>query len=220
MTRNNLEKRISLLTSELAEVGTLVEKQIYDSIIALKSNDLELANEIIKNDDKVDLINRRVEEKCLKLMATESPLATDLRKIFATSKIVTDLERMADYAVDICKITKRVSNLNIDLDREYEAIKNMFEVLKVMIKKSIDAFIKGDAEEALEICKLDDEVDNIYRSLFTEVLKDMAKDEDMINKGTQILFVSKYLERVGDHVTNICEWIIFSTKGDYVDLNE
>lgn len=220
MTRNNLEKRISLLTSELAEVGTLVEKQIYDSIIALKSNDLELANEIIKNDDKVDLINRRVEEKCLKLMATESPLATDLRKIFATSKIVTDLERMADYAVDICKITKRVSNLNIDLDREYEAIKNMFEVLKVMIKKSIDAFIYGDAEEALEICKLDDEVDNIYRSLFTEVLKDMAKDEDMINKGTQILFVSKYLERVGDHVTNICEWIIFSTKGDYVDLNE
>lgn len=220
MTRNNLEKRISLLTSELAEVGTLVEKQIYDSIIALKSNDLELANEIIKNDDKVDLINRRVEEKCLKLMATESPLATDLRKIFATSKIVTDLERMADYAVDICKITKRVSNLNIDLDREYEAIKNMFEVLKVMIKKSIDAFIKGDAEEALEICKLDDEVDNIYRSLFTEVLKDMTKDEDMINKGTQILFVSKYLERVGDHVTNICEWIIFSTKGDYVDLNE
>ena len=217
MTRNNLEKRISLLTSELAEVGTLVEKQIYDSIIALKSNDLELANEIIKNDDKVDLINRRVEEKCLKLMATESPLATDLRKIFATSKIVTDLERMADYAVDICKITKRVSNLNIDLDREYEAIKNMFEVLKVMIKKSIDAFIYGDAEEALEICKLDDEVDNIYRSLFTEVLKDMAKDEDMINKGTQILFVSKYLERVGDHVTNICEWIIFSTKGDYVD---
>ena len=220
MTRNNLEKRISLLTSELAEVGTLVEKQIYDSIIALKSNELELANEIIKNDDKVDLINRRVEEKCLKLMATESPLATDLRKIFATSKIVTDLERMADYAVDICKITKRVSNLNIDLDREYEAIKNMFEVLKVMIKKSIDAFINGDAEEALEICKLDDEVDNIYRSLFTEVLKDMAKDEDMINKGTQILFVSKYLERVGDHVTNICEWIIFSTKGDYVDLNE
>ena len=191
MTRNNLEKRISLLTSELAEVGTLVEKQIYDSIIALKSNDLELANDIIINDDKVDLINRRVEEKCLKLMATESPLATDLRKIFATSKIVTDLERMADYAVDICKITKRVSNLNIDLDREYEAIKNMFEVLKVMIKKSIDAFIKGDAEEALEICKLDDEVDNIYRSLFTEVLKDMTKDEDMINKGTQILFVSK-----------------------------
>ena len=220
MTRNNLEKRISLLTSELAEVGTLVEKQIYDSIIALKSYDVELVNEIIKNDDKVVLINWRVEEKCLKLMATESPLATDLRKIFATSKIVTDLERMADYAVDICKITKRVSNLNLDLDREYEAIKNMFEVLKVMIKKSIDAFINGDAEEALEICKLDDEVDNIYRSLFTEVLKDMTKDEDMINKGTQILFVSKYLERVGDHVTNICEWIIFSTKGDYVDLNE
>ena len=89
-----------------------------------------------------------------------------------------------------------------------------------MIGKSIEAFVDGNVEEAYEICKMDDKVDILYRGLFNEMLKKMAKDETMINRGAQILFASKYLERVGDHVTNICEWIIFSKKGDYVDLNE
>ena len=161
MTRNLLDKRMKLLKSELAEMGSLVEKQIYNSIEAFKNKDMVLAKQVMDNDDKVDELNRKIEEQCLKLMAMESPVATDLRKIFTTSKIVTDLERMADYAVDI-----------------------------------------------------------LYRGLFNDMLKKMAKDESIINKGAQMLFASKYLERVGDHVTNICEWIIFSSKGDYVDLNE
>ena len=172
MTRNLLEKRMQLLTSELAEMGSLVEKQLYNSIEAFKNKDMVLAKKVIENDDKVDELNKKIEEQCLKFMAMESPVATDLRKIFTTSKIVTDLERMADYAVDICKIAQRV------------------------------------------------ELDILYRGLFNDILKKMAKDETIINKGAQILFASKYLERVGDHVTNICEWIIFSSKGDYVDLNE
>ena len=148
----------------------------------------------------------------------ESPVATDLRKIFTTSKIVTDLERMADYAVDICKIAKRVEG-DI-LGEECQPIWQMVDILRKMIKKSIEAFVAGDVDAAYEICKMDDEVDILYRGLFNYMLKKMAKDESIINKGAQILFASKYLERVGDHVTNICEWIIFSAKGDYVDLNE
>lgn len=218
MTRNVLDKRMKLLTAELAEMGSLVEKQIYNSIEAFKSKDMKLAEEVMKNDDKVDALNRKIEEQCLKLMAMESPVATDLRKIFTTSKIVTDLERMADYAVDICKITKRVE-FEV-LGEECEPIWQMVDILRSMIKESIEAFVNNDSEAAYEICKMDDEVDIIYRGLFGEVLKKMAKDESIINKGTQILFASKYLERVGDHVTNICEWIIFSSKGDYVDLNE
>ena len=197
MTRNLLDKRMKLLISEIAEMGSLVEKQIYNSIEAFRNKDMELATQVMNNDDKVDELNRKIEEQCLKLMAMESPVATDLRKIFTTSKIVTDLERMADYAVDICKIAKRVEG-----------------------KKSIEAFVAGDVDAAYKICKMDDEVDILYRGLFSDMLKKMVKDETIINKGAQILFASKYLERVGDHVTNICEWIIFSAKGDYVDLNE
>lgn len=218
MTRNLLDKRMKLLTAELAEMGSLVEKQIYNSMEAFKNKDMELVKKVMENDDKVDALNKKIEEQCLKFMAMESPVATDLRKIFTTSKIVTDLERMADYAVDICKITKRVEH--DVLGEECEPIWQMVDVLISMIKKSLEAFVNGDVDAAYEICKMDDEVDILYRGLFSDMLKKMAKDETIINKGAQILFASKYLERVGDHVTNICEWIIFSSKGDYVDLNE
>ena len=218
MTRNLLEKRMQLLISELAEMGSLVEKQLYNSIEAFKNKDMVLAKKVIENDDKVDELNKKIEEQCLKFMAMESPVATDLRKIFTTSKIVTDLERMADYAVDICKITQMVE-LDI-LGEECEPVWQMVDILRKMIKRSLEAFVTGNVKEAYEICKMDDEVDILYRGLFNDILKKMAKDETIINKGAQILFASKYLERVGDHVTNICEWIIFSSKGDYVDLNE
>ena len=218
MTRNLLEKRMQLLTSELAEMGSLVEKQLYNSIEAFKNKDMVLAKKVIENDDKVDELNKKIEEQCLKFMAMESPVATDLRKIFTTSKIVTDLERMADYAVDICKIAQRVE-LDI-LGEECEPVWQMVDILRKMIKRSLEAFVTGNVKEAYEICKMDDEVDILYRGLFNDILKKMAKDETIINKGAQILFASKYLERVGYHVTNICEWIIFSSKGDYVDLNE
>ena len=218
MTRNVLDNRMKALIYELAEMGSLVEKQLYDSIEAFKNRDMILVEKIMKNDDKIDELNKKIEERCLKSMAMESPVATDLRKIFTTSKIVTDLERMGDYAVDICKITKRMEQEPIG--EECEPIWEMVDILIKMIGKSIEAFVDGNVEEAYEICKIDDKVDILYRGLFTDMLKKMSKDEAMINRGTQILFASKYLERVGDHVTNICEWIIFSKKGDYVDLNE
>lgn len=218
MTRSLLDKRVKMLMTQLSEMGSLVEKQIYNSIEAFRNKDMELAKEITENDDKVDELNKKIEEQCLKLMAMESPVATDLRKIFTASKIVTDLERIGDYAVDICKIAKRVE-FDV-LGTECEPIWQMVDILRKMIKKSVEAFVSGDIDSAYEICKMDDEVDILYRGLFNDMIKKMAKDEAMINKGTQILFASKYLERVGDHVTNICEWIIFYKKGDYVDLNE
>ena len=203
MTRNLLEKRMQLLTSELAEMGSLVEKQLYNSIEAFKNKDMVLAKKVIENDDEVDELNKKIEEQCLKFMAMESPVATDLRKIFTTSKIVTDLERMADYAVDICKVAQRVE-LDI-LGEECEPVWQMVDILRKMIKRSLEAFVTGNVKEAYEICKMDDEVDILYRGLFNDILKNMAKNETIINKGAQILFASKYLERVGDHVTNICE---------------
>lgn len=213
-----MRNKIKLLNVELMEMATLVEKQIYDSVLALKNQDLELANKIIKNDDIVDNFQKEIEDKCIKIIATESPVAKDLRNVYTTSKIVTDLERIADYAVDICKIVKRVEG--VSFSEEISPIWEMVDIVRSMIKTAIEAFIKGDLEAAYKICDMDDRVDVIYQGMFEIVLKKMVKDESMINQGTQILFASKYLERVGDHVTNICEWIIFSKKGNYVDLNE
>lgn len=213
-----MSNKIKLLNSELIEMASLVEKQIYDSMTALKDQDLDLAKKVMKNDDKVDDLQKEIEEKCVKFMATESPVARDLRSIYTTSKIVTDLERMADYAVDICKIVPRVKGVNFS--NEIAPIWQIVDIIISMIKLAIEAYVKGDEKAAYEICDMDDRVDEIYQGMFEIVLKKMGKDESMINQGTQILFASKYLERIGDHVTNICEWIIFSKKGNYVDLNE
>lgn len=218
MMREVMSNKIKLLNSELIEMASLVEKQIYDSMTALKDQDLDLAKKVMKNDDKVDDLQKEIEEKCVKFMATESPVARDLRSIYTTSKIVTDLERMADYAVDICKIVPRVRGVNFS--NEIAPIWQIVDIIISMIKLAIEAYVKGDEKAAYEICDMDDRVDEIYQGMFEIVLKKMGKDESMINQGTQILFASKYLERIGDHVTNICEWIIFSKKGNYVDLNE
>ncbi|MBQ6820129.1 MAG: phosphate signaling complex protein PhoU [Clostridium sp.] len=218
MMREVMSNKIKLLNSELIEMSSLVEKQIYESMIALKNQDVDLAKNVMKNDDKVDELQKIIEEKCIKFMATEFPLAKDLRNIYTTSKIVTDLERMADYAVDICKIVPRIKG--VKFSNEISPIWELVDIINSMIKSSIEAYINGDEKAAYEICNMDDKVDMIYQGMFNIVLKKMGKEEEMINQGTQILFASKYLERIGDHVTNICEWIIFSKKGNYVDLNE
>lgn len=218
MMRKLMSDRVKLLNNDLVNMASLVEKQIYDSITALKEQDVVLAEKIIKNDDKVDDMHKEIEEKCVKFMAIESPVAKDLRRIYTTSKIVTDLERMADHAVDICKIVKRLKG--VSFVEEILPIWRMADIVIEMIKKSIEAYINGDVDAAYEICNMDDSVDSIHEGMFETVLKKMAKDENAINQGTQILFISKYMERIGDHVTNICEWIIFSKKGTYVDLNE
>jgi len=217
--RDVMRNKIKMLNSELMEMATLVEKQIYNSIKSLKNKDIALANLVIKDDDKVDDFQRDIEEKCIKIMATESPVAKYLRSVYTTSKIVTDLERMADHAVDIAKITTKLEGVTLS-DDVMNRIWEMVDIVTSMIKKAIEAYINGDVDYAYEICNMDDKVDDLYRGVFEIVIKKMISDNSMINQGTQILFVSKYLERIGDHVTNICEWIVFSKKGKYVDLNE
>lgn len=220
MTRGSQAARVKTINRELLNMASLVEKQIYESMVCLKNYDLEKAEQVIKGDDKVDEMQRAIEEECIKFIATEQPLATDLRRVFTASKIVTDLERMADYAVDICKITKRIGGNLKSFNAGSDKLWEMDKKVRSMIKSSIDSHINEDHEMAYRICERDDEIDAFYKSLFTNLINAIKVDESLIDKGTQLLFVIKYLERIGDHVTNICEWTIFSKTGVYVDLNE
>ena len=218
MIRGMLDVKINELNEELLDMASLVETQVFDSIVALKNQNIELAEDVIKNDDRVDELNRSIEEKCVKFIATESPLAKDLRNIYTTSKVVTDLERIADHAVDICKVAKRIKGINIEI--ETAPLWEMVDIVSKMIREAVEAYVNGDDKAAYEICNKDDMVDNLYQGMFERILLKMSKDDTLVIQGTQLLFASKYLERIGDHVTNICEWVIFSKKGKYVDLNE
>ncbi|MDR5586858.1 MULTISPECIES: phosphate signaling complex protein PhoU [Clostridium] len=218
MTRESQDARVKEINRQLLKMTSLVEKQIHDSMVSLKNHDSDMADKVIKYDDKVDELQKIIEEDCIKFIAMEQPLATDLRRVFTASKIVTDLERMADHAVDICKITKRLDRVVFK-----ENISELWDMeirVREMIGLAIDSYIRDDVKFAYKICKMDDAIDDLYKRLFGVCINEIKKNENLINQGTQLLFVIKYLERIADHVTNICEWTIFSKNGTYVDLNE
>ncbi len=220
MTRGSQNIRVNNINKQLLTMANLVEQQICQSMLSLKNHDEELADNIINGDDKIDELQKLIDEQCIKFIAAEQPLATDLRKVMTASKIATDLERMADHAVDICKITKKMDGNIKSFGRSSETLWEMEKKVREMIGLAINAHIDDDDELAYKICKKDDEIDSFYQALFTKFISEIKLDESLIEKGIRLLFVIKYLERIGDHVTNICEWTIYSKSGAYVDLNE
>ncbi|WP_102400602.1 phosphate signaling complex protein PhoU [Haloimpatiens massiliensis] len=218
MVREVFKAKLEELHRDLLRMGSVAEKQISLSIEGLIKQEDTLAKKIIKDDDIVDNMQKEIEDKCIKLIAMQQPLASDLRYIFTTSKIVTDLERIADHAVDIAKITIILKN-EVYI-KELIDIPRMAEIVQDMLIDALNAYIDKDVDKAYFVCRLDDKVDAIYKQVFSELLIIMMKDINTINQATQFLFICKYLERIADHITNICEWTIYLVTGEQVDLNE
>lgn len=210
--------KINAINSKLKYMSELVVNHLEATMTAIHINDKELAKSCIESDNEIDNLQKEIEEDCIKFIATEQPLAKDLRRVFTASKIVTDLERMADLVVDICKVVYK-GDFTRFLDQA-NGIWEMEKEIKNMLTLAMDAYLERDMSSAYDICKLDDNIDKLYKEVFKNTLQYVKDNENEVELGTQILFVSKYLERIGDHITNICEWIIFSKTGEYVDLNE
>lgn len=215
--RHHYIEALENLQHELLRMGCLMEDAVKKSIQALVRQDADLAREVIEADDELDELEHAIESRCIKLIATEQPVARDLRIIFTALKIITDLERMADHAVDIAKIAIRLA------DEVY--IKPLIDIPRMadlaigMVKDSLDAYVREDARMAEEICKRDDVVDGIYSQIFRELLTYMMQDPHNISQATYFLFVGKYLERIADHATNVCEWVIYVDTGEHNELN-
>jgi phosphate transport system protein len=218
MTRASFDAGLEQIHNDILTMGSIVEKQIYKCIEALVNQDCDLAEKVIKDDDLVDNLQKVIENKCVMLIATQQPLAHDLRTIFTSTKIVTDLERIADHAVDISKIAIRLKGQTYI--KELVHIPQMADIAKEMIKLSIDAYIEADTEKAYSTCKMDDKMDTLYKEVLNELLLLMSEDSTTVNQGSQLLFVCKFLERVADHTTNICEWTVYLVTGEQIDLND
>lgn len=218
MTRDYFDNELQELQLALIKMSSIVEESLSNSIKALKKQDIALAEKVIESDDLIDKMELQIEEKCLKLIALQQPIAKDLRIIATALKIITDLERIGDHAVDIAKITKRLSNERYV--KELIDIPRMTYIVTGMVKDSIDAYVKLDVAKAKEVSKRDDEIDALHAQIFRELLLLMMEDPKKINQSTYFLFVSQYIERIADHVTNICEWIIYAVTGEHIDLNE
>lgn len=218
MTRGSFDVNLKIVHDDVLTMGNIVENQIFQCIEALANQNYDLAEKVIKNDDLVDNLQKKIEDQCIKLIATQQPLAHDLRAIFTTIKVVTDLERIADHAVDIAKITLRLKGEKYI--KELVDIPTMANTVKEMIKLSINSYVEGDVDTAYSTCKMDDEIDAIFKKVFNELLVIMSSDSSTVNQASQFLFVCKFLERIADHTTNICEWTIYLVTGEQIDLNE
>lgn len=211
MTRIELDRGLRELQDETLLLGSMVEKAIERAIDALKRRDLELSRRVVEEDVLINRKRFEIEERCVAIIATQEPVARDLRYIVAVLYIIVDLERMADHAKGIGKISLMMGDQPplkplIDIPR-------MAQKATDMLRRSLDALIARDADAARQICAEDDEVDGLYDQVYRELLIFMLKDPRTIDPATHLLWVAHNLERIADRVTNIAERVIFLVTG-------
>ncbi|CDF58938.1 phosphate signaling complex protein PhoU [Thermobrachium celere] len=215
--REHLDQKLTRLNHDLIKMGAMVEEIIDKAIVSLKNQDLEMAKSIYTDDDAIDEMELSIEKDCLNLIALQQPIAKDLRRIASALKIITDLERIGDHAVNIAKVTLEIGKE--PLMKPLIDIPKMAEICQRMIKLSLDAFVNQDVELARKVAEMDQEVDDLYDIVIKEVFEYISRDSKFLNQGIKLLFVGRYLERVADHTTNICERIIYMVTGERVEIN-
>ncbi len=210
----SFDKELKELKEKLLYEGAMVERAIKEAITALLERDSSLAEKVISDDELVNAKEVEIDEFCLKLLALRQPAAKDLRFITTAIKINYDLERIGDMAVNICE---RVLELNQEPQlKPYIDLPKMAETVQLMLKESLDAFVKEDVELAWKVTRDDEIVDHLHDQIFRELLTYMMQDFKAISRATRLLFISKYLERIADHAVNIAELVIFMVEGKII----
>jgi phosphate transport system protein len=217
MTRTVLERQLSGIQEDMLVMADVVDAAIQRSIQALKSRDLDLARQIIADDIKINRKRYDTEERCLELIATQQPLASDLRTIVAVLHMIVDLERMGDHAEGIAKIVVMLAD-EPPL-KPYVDLPRMADIACEMLREALEAFKHRDAELARSAMNRDDEVDALYDQVYRELLTYMLSDPRTIERATRLLWVAHNLERIADRVTNVCERVAYLVTGKMEELN-
>ncbi|HBZ81035.1 MULTISPECIES: phosphate signaling complex protein PhoU [Brevibacillus] len=218
MSRHAFEEQLDVLHRKLMSMGTLVEEAIHKSIKSLVERDVHLAEQVIAADPVINELEQEIQSECFRLIALQQPVGSDLRRLGTMLKLVTDLERMGDHAVSISKTTRRL--MAEPYVKPLIDIPLMADHVKAMVRDCLNAYIARNKEAAEEIAARDDIVDKLFATIFRDLIEVMTKNGNAISQGTHLLLVAQYLERIADHVTNICEWIIYMSTGKMTDLNK
>ncbi len=217
MTREAYLHQLQELRDNVVSMSSLVDKAIARSVDALRRQDVQLAREVVAADRQINRLRWQTEEKALLVIATQAPMARDLRVISAVIHIVTELERMADHAAGNAKIV--IDTANEPLLKPLVDIPRMADLARAMLSDSITAFIEADADAARAVSKRDDQVDDLYNQIYRELLTYMMADPSTINRATRLLWAAHNLERIADRVTNICERVVFSVTGALEEMS-
>lgn len=211
--RNRFDTELENLNLELIKMGSMIENSIETSAKALINQDLELINKVNDYEVEIDEMEKTIESHCLKLLLQQQPVASDLRLISTALKMITDMERIGDNAEDIAEIARYLVNQKFIKDLVH--IPQMAEATISMVKRAVDAFVSKDKELALEVCKDDDIVDDLFQVIKKELIEKIQENTENGEQAIDLLMVAKYLERIGDHAENIAEWVIFSITGEH-----
>jgi len=209
------DQEITLLTRKVLEMGGLVEHQIAKAIDALVKRSVEDAAKVIEFDDQIDRMEEEIDQHAIRLLATRQPMAVDLRLITMTMKISNDLERIGDYATNIAKRCKRLA-ASPPIKPLY-TIPRMAQITQAMVKDVLDAYVERDSDKAVAAWHRDDEVDDMYTSVFRELLTYMIEDPRNISPALDLIAVAKHLERMADHATNIAEKVHYMIHGQRIN---
>ena len=210
--RNRFDRQLLQLNNELIEMGSLIEKAIEMAIAALVKQDVERAGDAIKFDEEID--HQEIEGLCMKLLLQQQPVARDLRLISAALKMITDMERIGDHAADISEMTILMAGSTYEKsEMDIELVKEMAKETTDMVIKSVDAFVSKDLELARHVIKQDDVVDDLFDRFKHQLILKINENVKNGEQATDMLLVAKYFERIGDHATNIAEWVIYSITG-------
>lgn len=213
--RNRFDRQLVQLNNELIEMGGMIEKAISNTVKALVNQDIELASNVIEYDEEIDHQEREIEQLCLKLLLQQQPVAKDLRLISAALKMITDMERIGDHATDISEITIELSKESYI--KKLDHIQQMAKETMVMLVQSVEAFVNKDMDKARTVIVHDDVVDDLFNKVKAELIAMIHEDVNAGEQASDLLMAAKYFERIGDHATNISEWVIFSITGQHPD---
>lgn len=216
--RRLFEDELNDLHVRFSEMGMMVNEAIYKSVKAFINHDKQLAREVIADDHKINERETDLERKSFELIALQQPVSTDLRVIVTIMKASSDLERMGDHAVSIAKSTIRVKGNTRVPDIEKD-IADMADKVKQMVEEVLDAYVKEDRKKAIKIADEDVAINAYSDNIYDDCIKEMQRDSETVVGSMDYMLVASYLERIGDYVTNICEWIVYLRTGKVVELN-
>jgi len=212
--RNKFDEELAQLNDMLIEMGALVEKSIKRATHAILDNDKKMAKKAIAADRDIDSLEKEIETLCLRLLLRQQPVARDLRLISAALKMITDMERIGDQAADISEIAKFLIGKQYIIN--IENIPKMAEATSKMVTDSIDAFVKRDLDLAQSVIEYDDVVDDLFDKVKNDVIELIQEDHANGEQAIDFIMIAKYFERIGDHASNIAEWVVFSITGKHV----
>lgn len=215
--RQSFHQQLKELHAEIVRMGQLVSEAIENATVSLVRKDSALARQVIAADDEVDRLLIEVQVRTLQLMALQQPMARDLRTLATGLKLVTDLERIADHATDIAEITLALEGQ--PLFKPLVDIPHMASLAQAMTREALEAFVTQDEARARAMIEQDHEVDHLYKAIFDELMAIMEAQPALVKQATYLLHVAMYLERIGDHATNLGEWTIYMLTGQLEDLN-